>query len=493
MIFDKVRGSLGPRGGYKMVTYNRGPEQVVKISKDIIPALEEWGIQHPAISFICEAAKMQREEYGDGVTQFTILTSALIMGAERLRGKGVHPNKIVEGYNKAGKRSLETLEKIAIEIDKASRVEMLKDIDCGRGLLTGRLCEEILEASTVARTNGSTDPDKVRFLREKGGESSESRLINGVILSCEKAHPGMPDSIEEPKIALLSGGLAHRVETKMRGDGPTEIEITITEPQSMNRFRNAEIEKRTTQVAKLVELEVDVLLSGQPLNDIVKGLLTKQGIFVIDGVKKEDIEAIADATGAEVANGLLDLSSDCLGCAKEIGIEDLSIGKVIKITGCGCASFLLRGSTENRLDELESLVKNALKSIRVIEKSPRAVPGGGAAEIEISRDLSNYALGFSGREQLVVERFAEAVEEIPRNLAINFGLDEVETIARLRSSHEVGKCDVGVSLRGCSENVCLDILQTKKALIARAANVATMMLNIDTLMISNEIAKFHKK
>ncbi|MFA5869665.1 MAG: TCP-1/cpn60 chaperonin family protein [Candidatus Bathyarchaeia archaeon] len=493
MIFDKVRGSLGPRGGYKMVTYHRGPEQVVKISKDIIPALEEWGIQHPAASLICEAAKMQREEYGDGVTQFTILVSALIMAAEKLRNQGLHPNKIVEGYKDAARRSLETLEGISLEIDECSRGEALRGIDCGRGLLTGRLCEETLEASTLARTNGSTDPDKVRFLRKRGGESSESRLINGVVLIGEKAHPGMPDSIEEPRIALLSGGLAHRVETKMRGEGPTEIEITITSPQSMKRFRDAELEEKRTQVARLGELGVNVLLSMQPLDDAVKGLLTKRGIFAVDRVKKEDIEAVADATGAGVTSGLSDLSSDCLGRANRIGIEDLNPEKMIKITGCVGASFLLRGSTENRLDELEGLIKNALKTMKIVEKSPRAVPGGGAAEMEISGDLSKYALGFSGKEQLVVEKFAEAVEEIPRSLAINYGLDEVETIAKLRSSHEAGRDATGIGLRGCSEDVCLDILRTKKALIARAANVATMMLNIDTLMISNEIAKFHKK
>ena len=42
---DKIRSTLGPKGAYKLITYNRGPEQVVKVTKDAIAILDELAIQ----------------------------------------------------------------------------------------------------------------------------------------------------------------------------------------------------------------------------------------------------------------------------------------------------------------------------------------------------------------------------------------------------------------------------------------------------------------
>ena len=44
---DKVRSTLGPKGAYKLIVYNRGPEQVVKVTKDAIAILDEVAILYP--------------------------------------------------------------------------------------------------------------------------------------------------------------------------------------------------------------------------------------------------------------------------------------------------------------------------------------------------------------------------------------------------------------------------------------------------------------
>ena len=75
---------MGPQGSYKLVTYNRGPEQVVKVTKDAIAILDELAIQYPPAVIIAEAAKMQREEAGDGVASFVIFLSALLKKADEL-------------------------------------------------------------------------------------------------------------------------------------------------------------------------------------------------------------------------------------------------------------------------------------------------------------------------------------------------------------------------------------------------------------------------
>ena len=50
----------------------------------------------------------------------------------------------------------------------------------------------------------------------------------------------------------------------------------------------------------------------------------------------------------------------------------------------------------------------------------------------VIRDRSRQ---IKGRVQLVLQKFAEALEEIPTTLARNAGMDTVNTIIQLRSKH----------------------------------------------------------
>ena len=44
----------------------------------------------------------------------------------------------------------------------------------------------------------------MRFLKKPGGSIQESNLIKGVVIKKEKAHPNMPDRIENLRIAITS-------------------------------------------------------------------------------------------------------------------------------------------------------------------------------------------------------------------------------------------------------------------------------------------------
>ena len=81
---DKVRSTLGPKGAYKLISYNRGPEQVVKVTKDAIAILDELAILYPPAVVVTEAAKMHRDEAGDGVASFVVFLSALLRNADEL-------------------------------------------------------------------------------------------------------------------------------------------------------------------------------------------------------------------------------------------------------------------------------------------------------------------------------------------------------------------------------------------------------------------------
>src|SRR5206468_12789879 len=62
---SKIGNSLGPKGAYKLVTYHRGPEMVMKVTKDPVDIVDELGIEYPAILTLAEAAKIQRQHIGE--------------------------------------------------------------------------------------------------------------------------------------------------------------------------------------------------------------------------------------------------------------------------------------------------------------------------------------------------------------------------------------------------------------------------------------------
>ncbi len=487
---NKIRSTLGPMGAYKMVTYNRGPEQVTKVTKDAIAILDELAIQYPPAVIIAESAKMQRAEAGDGASTFVVFLSALLKRADELKIMGVHANTIIHGYHLAMEKALEILEKHATSID----CDVLDTLDCGRNLLTPSLRLMIREAYPLAFTEGRFDRENIRFIKKKGGQIQESSLIRGVVVKKEKAHPNMPDRINNLRIAITSQKLGiNRLEVKMRGEGPTPIVLNITSADQISKYKQTENRLKTQHIKKLTDLKINVLLCEQPLDDQQKSLLVSQGVFALENVDKKDAQAVSKATGATIVGNIAELTAEDVGVSEELSTDHIELEKTVTLQGCRGATFLLRGNLTQSVDELENAIQNSLTVLKLLEDDNRVLPGAGATEAKIAQEIKQYAKEFSGREQLAIEAFSRALMEIPRCLAENNGLNPVDVISQLKLFHADGQVGFGVSEQGCSETVCLEPLKIKRSVIRRAYEVSSMMLRIDELLMSKEIAKFHKK
>src|SRR5207244_228414 len=84
-----------------------------KVTKDAVDIVNELGVQYPAIKTLVEAAKIHREDAGDGVSTLVILLSSLLTEADRLIEVGVHPVAILEGYKDAAKKCLAIIDQVA--------------------------------------------------------------------------------------------------------------------------------------------------------------------------------------------------------------------------------------------------------------------------------------------------------------------------------------------------------------------------------------------
>jgi|WetSurMetagenome_2_1015567.scaffolds.fasta_scaffold35356_3 archaeal chaperonin len=490
---DKVRTTLGPKGAYKMVTYNRGPEQVVKVTKDAVAVLDELAILYPPSVIISEAAKMQREEAGDGVATFVVFLSALLKKANELLNMGIHANIIIQGYNLATDKALEIVDRQAIG-NNGTDIDLLETVDCQRNLLTPQVQLLIKQAYKSNIRNGKFEQENVRFIKKTGGSLLDVSLIDGVVIKKAKAHPNMPNKIKDLCIAITSGRLGiNRLEVKMPGQGPYHINLNIKEPQQMQQYSETINKIKAEPIKKLTQFNVNVLLCEQPIEENLKEKLLANGIFALESVDKKDTEALAKATGAKIVGSLTDLSDDDIGVAEELAVGILELEKTVTFSGCHGSTFMLRGNTTQTIDEFETAIKNSLTILKIVNDDGRILPGGGAVEAHIAEELKTFAREFPGREQLAIHAYSDALMDVPRCLAENYGLNSTDTILELKTHNAEGNSNFGICAQSCREMVCKEPIKMKHSIIKRAFEVSMLMLRTDELIISKEIPKFHKK
>ena len=99
------------------------------------------------------------------------------------------------------------------------------------------------------------------------------------------------------------------------------------------------------------------------------------------------------------------------------------------------ATVLLRGGAEQFIAESERSLHDSIMVVRRAVRQPAVIAGAGSIEIMLSQMISRQAKTLYGKEQVCYERFAEALEVIPRALADNAGMDSTDILNRLRTLH----------------------------------------------------------
>ena len=243
-------------------------------------------------------------------------------------------------------------------------------------------------------------------------------------------------------------------------------------------------------VDKVVEAGGNVLICQKGIDDLAQHFLSKHGILAIRRVKKSDMDALARATGAELVTNLNDLSESAVGFAGQVTEVKVGDEDMIYVKECKnpkSVTFLVRGGTEHVIDEIKRAVEDAIGDIASALKVGKVLAGAAAAEMELSKGLKKYANGLSGREQLAVQGFAEAVEIIPRTLAENAGLDPVDIIADLKAQHDKGKVNAGVDVFSgkivdAKKAGVVEPLTIKTQALKSASEVCNMILRIDDVI-----------
>ena len=487
-VAGAVRTTLGPKGMDKMLVDTMGD---VVITNDGVTILKEMDIEHPAAKMMVEIAKTQDAEVGDGTTTAVVVAGELLKQAEGLLDQEIHPTVIAAGYRDATDKAVEILKSMAVKVTTKDD-DLLKKIAItamtGKGSQSARdeLAVIAVQAvKSVVDEDGTVDTDNITVEKKVGGGITDSQLVGGVVIDKERLHPNMPKKVIKARIALLNAA----VEIEK-----TEVDakIQITSPDQLQAFLDQEETMLKDMVDKIVASGANVLFAQKGIDDLAQHFLAKAGIYTVRRVKKSDIEKLARATGGRIVTSIHELTKDDLGKAglvEERKIGDDKMTFVEECTNPKSVSIILRGGTEHVVDELDRAMNDALRVVGVAVEDKMLVPGGGAPEVELALRLRAYASTVGGREQLAIEAFADAMEIIPKTLAENAGLDQIDSLVALRSAHEKGMKSAGLDMdTGKPVDMLklgvLEPLRVKTQAIQSAAEAAVMIIRIDDVISS---------
>ncbi len=488
-IAQAVRSSLGPRGMDKMLVDSLGD---IVITNDGVTILKEMDVEHPAAKMMVEVSKTQDSFVGDGTTTAVIIAGGLLQEAESLLSQNVHPTVISEGYRMAAKQAKKILDDISKPVkhtDKELLMKMAqtslssKSASSSKEKLAEISFEAIKAVAEEVEGKYHVDFDDIQIVKKQGGDIDETQLISGIIVDKEKVHPGMSDFVKDAKIALLNAALEIK-------KPEFDTNIRIDDPAMIQRFLSQEEGVLKEMVRKVKETGANVLITQKGIDDLAQHYLAKEGIYAVRRVKKSDIEKLSKATGAVIASSIDEISAQDLGKAAQV--EQVKIGDdyMTFVTGCKnpkAVSILVRGGTEHVVDEIDRSITDSLHVVAAAVEDGAYVSGGGSSAAEISMKIREYASKIGGRQQLAIEKFANALEEIPRALSENAGLDAIDILIKIRSEHAKGHKTYGVNVyTGDVDDMekigVIEPIRVGKQAIEAATEAAVMILRIDDVI-----------
>ncbi|WEL19829.1 thermosome subunit alpha [Candidatus Nanohalococcus occultus] len=488
-VAKAVRTTLGPKGMDKMMVDSMGD---IVVTNDGVTILEEMNLEHPAAKMMVEVAQTQEEEVGDGTTSAVVFAGELLKQAEDLLDQEIHPTIITQGFRLARQKSTEVLEDISMDVsvndtdtlEKVAKTAMTgKSAEASRDYLAEVAVKAIHQVAEETGDEIVLDRDQIKVEKSQGGSVEDTELVQGVILNKEGVHGNMPNSIDDANIALLKSPIEVR-ETE------TDAEINISDPSQMKNFVEQEEQQLKEMVESIAESGADVVLCQKGIDDMAQHYLAKEGIFAARRVSSGDLDKLSKATGANIVTSINDIEKADLGRAGSVKERKVGGDPMTFISDCPEAksvSILIRGGTEHVVNEIDRAMEDAIGSVVSALRSGRVVGGGGATEVELARELRDYADTVGGREQLAINAFADAIEVLPRTLAENAGFDPIDSLVELRNKHEDGEVWAGLDVTSGKSEVLfekgvVEPRQIKTQAVQSASEAAEMILRIDDVI-----------
>lgn len=477
-VASAVESTIGPKGLDTMLVNDAGE---VIVTNDGVTILDRMEVSHPAAKMIVNVAKAQQAEVGDGTTTATLLASALVDEGVKQVARGVPVVKVIAGIQRGVRYALhkmkekarpiwelddEWLQRIAFTASRENEDITLAVIEAAH--LVGR--DKLLEKSFRLSSSVVAHP------------RAESAVFSGILINKSRVNRQMPSYLENAKVLVLADAL----ESEWVDDEALRTEVGFNKQEHLRKQFLLAIES-------LVHLNVKLVVTSRGLDPLAEDILTDSGVMVVQRVTQDELQKVAEHTNAKILkrNGLFKPAEeieDCFGFAEEV--EDNEVLERIRISGGKgkpFATILVSASTDEVVEERERITKDAASAVQAAVRGGY-VPGGGAIELSLARDVEKFRETVQGMERFGVAAVSEALLRPMTQVVANAGFNPLEKIEMVkafqlkRESDSLGiDCDRGV-VADMIEMGVVDPLLVKFHALGAAGEVATAILRIHTIV-----------
>ncbi|EEA23042.1 T-complex protein 1 subunit theta [Talaromyces marneffei ATCC 18224] len=440
-ISQTVQSSLGPYGRNKIVINHL---QKMFLTSDAATILRELDVVHPAAKLLVMASQQQDAEMGDATNLVIVFAGELLKKAEELLRMGLKTSDIVNGYEKAQGFALKTLEDL--EVDRLK--EMRSATELSKALITVIASkqsgnEEVLAAlvseavlAVLPKNPTNFNVDNVRVVKIMGGSLEQSRVIKGMVFGREP--DGQIKKARKAKVGVFSCPIDIS-QTETKGT------VLLKNAQEMLDFTKGEEDRLEAAIKELYDSGVRVVVAGSTVGELALHYLNRFNILVIKIMSKFELRRLCRVVGATPLARLGAPMPDEMGNIDVVETTEIGGDRVTVFrqedanTVTRTATIVLRGATQNHLDDVERAIDDGVNAVKAITKDPRLVPGAGATELQLAERISAFADKTPGLAQYAIKKYAEAFEVVPRSLAESAGLDATEVLSRLYTAHQRNK------------------------------------------------------
>lgn len=283
---------------------------------------------------------------------------------------------------------------------------------------------------------------------------------------------------------------------------PIDIQATETKgtvllktAEELMKFSSGEENVLEAQIKAIADSGAKVIVSGGKYGDLALHYINKYKLMAVRLNSKFDIRRLCKTVNATPLTKIVAPTSEELGYVDSVHIDEIGGTSVVVFEqnskAGNISTIVIRGSTENIMDDIERAINDGVNTFKGLTKDPRLVAGAGACEIEIARQVLEYSETLPGLEQYSVGKFAEALQSLPVIIAENGGINQQGILSLLLASHQEGNKNAGVDIESDSPTVkdatlcsIYDLYLAKYWGIKYASNVTTTILQIDQIICS---------
>eukprot|EP00033_Pygsuia_biforma_P001198 GCRY01001361.1.p1 GENE.GCRY01001361.1~~GCRY01001361.1.p1 ORF type:complete len:543 (+),score=139.75 GCRY01001361.1:158-1786(+) len=490
-LTEITRTSLGPNGRNKMVVNHLNK---LFVTNDAATILNELEVQHPAAKVLVMSSQMQEKEIGDGTNLCLVFGGELLNQSTDLIRMGLHPSEIIKGYQKAGKKAEEILnEMVCYQCqnvrEKEEVVKALKTVLASKQLGYEDFLTEIIAEACIGALPSNPknfNVDNVRTVKIPGEGIFSTRFVKGMVI--HRDAEGSIKSCNNAKVAVFTCAIAGS-QTETKGT------VLIENAEQLKNFSKGEEKEIEDSIKAIAESGVNVVVGGTTISDMALHFLERYKIMCIKVLSRFEVRRVAKAVGAVPLSRLGAPLPEEMGHCDQVYVDELGDATVTVFKqdeeDSAISTIVIRGSTDNILDDLDRSIDDGVNVFKAMCKNPGFVPGAGATEIELARQITSYGGQFPGLEQYAIKKYAEALEVVPRTLAENAGMDALRVVHDLYKAHQEGAVNTGLNIEDheavlldANEQGIYDHLVVKRKALQLALDAAETILKVDQIIMA---------